>query len=229
MKITKEFLKACCPQSHLDLDKVAQYINQYFPQFGIQSNREVRYWLAQCFEETDGLKTFREYASGSAYEGRQDLGNTHPGDGQRFRGRGMIMTTGRNNYTRFSAWLALNGEPYDVLGKPEILETPKFAVLAACFYYQDHVWSGQHIKSIIAGGSFENLTKAVNGGLNGYQTRLEYLGKLNKLIHKDDVLETTVLPSAPPAKAVTPVEKPPATGFIPELMALITKYFGAKK
>ncbi len=61
-------------------------------------------FLAQAGEETDGLQTMREYASGSEYEPRTDLGNIYPGDGERFAGRGALQTTGRTAYTRFSKW-----------------------------------------------------------------------------------------------------------------------------
>ena len=247
MKITAALLKKVCSTAQVDLEATANYINEYFPKFGIGNNREVRYWLAQCFEETDGLKTYEEYASGEKYEGRADLGNTSPGDGKRFKGRGMIQTTGKANYTRLYRWLVTNNSwpyTYTLMDKPEVLETPKYAVLSACFYYMDHVWSGQHIRAVIASGNFENLTKAVNGGLNGHQARLDYLGKLNTLIGKESiewppyvVVTPASNPQPVPIQTVPPLKSgdtfPPAkatvTGFVPELMALVKKYFGEKK
>ena len=63
-------------------------------------------FLSQVIHESDGLNTTTEYASGDAYERDIiNLGNTQPGDGRRFKGRGFIQLTGRANYT--NAWLAL--------------------------------------------------------------------------------------------------------------------------
>jgi putative chitinase len=235
-RITAEFLRACCPGAQVDLVATAKAINEFFPKYGIKSNREVRYYLAQCFQETDGLKTFREYATGEAYEGRGHLGNNQAGDGKLFRGRGLIMTTGRNNYSRLSAWLKKEGHwgfSYDLTDKPQSLEQPTYAVLAACFYFVDHSWAGQHIKMIIAGGNFENLTRAINGGLNGLQDRLTYLGKLNKLLGKNEIdwplAPGTVFPGSPTSPPdVPPVPQDVPVGFLTALAQLIKQYFGKK-
>jgi putative chitinase len=224
-RITAEFLRACCSAAQVDLTATAKAINEFFPKYGIEANREVRYYLAQCFQETDGLRTFKEYASGAAYEGRGDLGNNQAGDGKRFHGRGMIMTTGRTNYARLGAWLKKEGYwpfSYDLTDKPELLEQPNYAVLGACFYFVDHAWSGQHIKFIIAGRNFEHLTRAVNGGLNGYQDRLAYLGRLNKIIGKDEIDWGIRVLSPPSVSPIVP------DGFLSGLVQLIKQYFGKK-
>src|SRR5262245_25921221 len=66
-------------------------------------------FCAQVGHESVGLQFMEEIASGAAYEGRLDLGNTQPGDGKRFKGRGPIQLTGRANYLRFGQWAGSRG------------------------------------------------------------------------------------------------------------------------
>jgi len=65
--------------------------------YHIDTPLRVAHFLAQVAEESDSFCTTEEYASGKAYEGRGDLGNTHVGDGPRYKGRGLIQLTGRGN------------------------------------------------------------------------------------------------------------------------------------
>lgn len=188
MKITAYLLKALCPKARVDLVETSKFINLYFPKYEINTNRRIRYILAQCAQETDGFKTFKEYASGAAYEWRKDLGNLFKGDGIRFPGRGMIMTTGRDNYQRLQDWLEKEehiDKGVSIMKNPELLRSPKYAVLSACFYVVDHKYKKFSILAICDGGDFETLTRAINGGLNGYQDRLAYLGRLNELVGKE--------------------------------------------
>ena len=73
--------------------------------------RWAAYLLATVKHEcADQWKPIEEFASGKKYEGRLDLGNTHPGDGPRFKGRGYVQITGRGNYRQFSQRLLPNAE-----------------------------------------------------------------------------------------------------------------------
>ena len=131
MKITNDFLKEVMPQStEANRQKYIEWLNYFMPKCGIDSDKEVAAFIAQIGHESGQLRYVEELASGKAYEGRKDLGNTQVGDGVRFKGRGLIQITGRANYTQLSKDL---GE--DFIKHPELLSTPKYAVQSACWFW----------------------------------------------------------------------------------------------
>lgn len=127
-------------------------------------------FLAQVGHESGGFVWVREIwgptPAQRRYEGREDLGNTHPGDGFRYRGRGLIQVTGRANYR--AAAKRIPGAP-DFEQHPEALERPEWAALSAADY-----WAAHGLNRYCEPGAvrFKSLTKAINGGLNGYEDRL---------------------------------------------------------
>ena len=79
-------------------------------------------WLAQIGHESAGLRWMEEIASGAAYNGRADLGNTQPGDGPRFKGSGPIQLTGRANFRAFTRWAQAQGHTtIDFEARPELV------------------------------------------------------------------------------------------------------------
>jgi len=85
-------------------DKV---IEQYYApmkdamiKYSINTKERIAAFLSQVNAETGNLIYSSELATGQAYEGRTDLGNTQPGDGKKFKGRGLVQLTGRNNYKK---------------------------------------------------------------------------------------------------------------------------------
>jgi len=142
-------------------------------------------FLAQVGHESGGLFYTEELASGAAYEGRKNLGNTQPGDGVRFKGRGLIQITGRANYKSIGDSLGV-----DFIANPTLLggknikvctaDQLKYAALSAGWF-----WNSRKLNSIAdliniqkpidAGSNLENfqlLTKRINGGYNGLADRL---------------------------------------------------------
>jgi putative chitinase len=108
-----------------------------FPQYGIITPQRVAHFLAQCAAETGNFRYLREIwgptDAQKGYEGRADLGNTIPGDGQRFLGRGCFQITGRDNYDRYGKRLGL-----DLCANPKLAEDPAISLHIACLYWADH-------------------------------------------------------------------------------------------
>jgi predicted chitinase len=95
---------------------------------------ELAQFLAQCFHESAGFKRMHEYASGKDYEGRRDLGNIYKGDGIKYKGRGFIQITGRDNYRRAGQALDLPLEE-----RPELASRPDVAAKIAVWYWTNRV------------------------------------------------------------------------------------------
>ncbi|MCA1492720.1 peptidoglycan-binding protein [Ensifer sp. NBAIM29] len=134
----------------------------------------IQHFLAQTAHESDGFCTLEEYASGSAYEGRVDLGNTEQGDGRRFKGRGPIQLTGRANYRAFTAWMrAIDPTRPEFEEHPELVATWPWAGWAAAFFWQrnDINVRAADKDDLVA------VTRIVNGGRNGLAGRAAYLRK----------------------------------------------------
>src|SRR3954471_19689399 len=90
---------------------------------GIDIPLRLCHFMAQLAHESAHFGVTREFASGAAYEGRRDLGNTHEGDGRRYRGRGLIQTTGRANYQEAAADIKkMDSAAPDFEADPEALE-----------------------------------------------------------------------------------------------------------
>jgi len=173
MQLTVQQLQAavigCTPELAAKfLDAINQTLTKY--EIG-KTPLRVAYFLAQLGHESGSFKYVREIASGAAYEGRADLGNTHVGDGVRFRGRGLIQITGRANYKACGKALGVDLEAH-----PELLEFPLNAALSAGWY-----WASRNLNTVVdkdRGANtgldqavFIRVTKAINGGTNGLADR----------------------------------------------------------
>ena len=134
-------------------------------EFEINTPQRQAMFLAQIGHESGGLKWTTEIwgptPAQARYEGRKDLGNVQPGDGYKFRGRGLIQTTGRANYTRTGTALTL-----DLLNKPELLTLPVNAAMSAAYF-----WESNGLNELADTGSVERVTRRVNGGTNGLADR----------------------------------------------------------
>jgi len=152
-------------------DLYAGYLNKTFQKFSssFTSKLQVAHFLAQMCHESGGLQWFKEFASGKAYEGRKDLGNTHPGDGVKYKGRGPIQITGRYTYEKCGKYLGL-----DLVNNPTLLEQPENGFKSAAWFWC--VFKPK-LNSYAAKDDIKMCTKLVNGGYNGLTSRKEYLKK----------------------------------------------------
>lgn len=127
---------------------------------GITDPSQVAYVLATARHETDDFNTLTEYASGAAYEGRADLGNTQPGDGPRYKGRGFVQLTGRANYAKFGAILGI-----DLIGHPELAMDPFNAARIAAIGMKNGSYTGLSLSDFLGNGKsdFVHARRIING------------------------------------------------------------------
>lgn len=161
--ITTDLLRRIMPESGPRAALFTVPLVTAAAEFDIDTAERVAAWLAQLAHESGQLRYVREIASGEAYEGRKDLGNTQPGDGARFRGRGLIQITGRANYEQLRVALGL-----DCVAHPEILEDPHNAARVSGWF-----WKGRGLNELADGGTvnFTKITRRINGGTNGLADR----------------------------------------------------------
>ncbi|RMF33730.1 MAG: peptidoglycan-binding protein [Alphaproteobacteria bacterium] len=133
--------------------------------YDINTRLRIAHFMGQVTHECAGFRTTEEFASGAAYEGRQDLGNTQPGDGRRYKGRGLIQLTGRFNYRKIGEALGLPLED-----EPELAAEPLTSLKIACEY-----WKSRSINDPADRDDLLEVTRRVNGGLRGLEDRRNYL------------------------------------------------------
>ena len=125
-------------------------------------------FLAQVAEESIELTQFTEGQSGREYEGRVDLGNTQPGDGPKFKGRGPIQLTGRDAYTRAGHDLGL-----DLVNHPELAATTEIGFRTTAWYWATKR-ERNYLNRLADQGNFDAITRTVNGGFTGKAVRDAY-------------------------------------------------------
>lgn len=158
---------------HADPRRAAAFVDplvQRMTAHGIDTARRRAHFLAQVAHESGELRYTEEIASGAAYEGRLDLGNTEPGDGRRFKGRGLIQLTGRANYRAFGQAVGIDLLSGD--NAERVATDPTLAVEVACWY-----WQARGINALADADDAEAVTRRINGGLNGFTDRLRQLDR----------------------------------------------------
>ncbi|WP_137390093.1 peptidoglycan-binding protein [Rhodoligotrophos defluvii] len=173
VSLTLDQLKTIAPRGKdAVLEAVVDVLRDKGDAYGVTTPLRIAHFLAQAAHESDGFKATEEYASGSAYEGRLDLGNTEPGDGVAFKGRGIFMLTGRNNYARFGEKI---GE--DLVGHPQKAAEPAISVKIALEY-----WKDRDLNGLADQNDFIGITRKINGGVNGFANRKYYFEKAGEAL-----------------------------------------------
>jgi putative chitinase len=143
----------------------------------IDTPRRMEHFLAQIAHESGEFRYTEEIASGEAYEGRADLGNTEAGDGKRFKGRGLIQLTGRDNYKKYGD---ARGKDYTTDTSAKLLSTdPGTAVDVSAWY-----WAEKSLNSLADGDDVMGVTHKINGGYNGLADRKKKLQRAKFFLEK---------------------------------------------
>ncbi len=142
----------------------------------INTCRRQAAFLAQIAHESAELRYMEEIASGAAYEGRRDLGNTQPGDGKRYKGRGPIQLTGRTNYRNAGNALGINLEANPTLAS----SNPEIGFKVSIWF-----WNSRGLNALADQGtdsSFKEITRKINGGYNGLADRQKYWARAKQVL-----------------------------------------------
>lgn len=205
MILTETMFRALFPGASLEL---LAPLNRTMARYAIDSTVRSAAFLAQIGHESGGLRVFAENLNYSAtalaatwparfrevggrpnplalnlhrkpqaianhvYANRMGNGDVESGDGWKYRGRGLIQTTGKANYAKLAAAVGV-----DVVAKPELLEKPDLACLSAGYFWHTH-----KLNDLADAGKFEAITKAINGGTNGFADRLARWELAKKII-----------------------------------------------
>ena len=173
MPLTAQQLKQIFPAATQgNIDRYLPHFNRFAGFYSVDLPLRLAAFLGQIGHESGQLRYNEEIACGAAYEGRKDLGNCHPGDGKRFKGRGLIQITGRHNYTALSCDLGV-----DFVGDPSLLKEPEYAVRSAFWF-----WDRHRLNDLADRGDYLAITKRINGGTNGWADRLTIYNRAKKVL-----------------------------------------------
>jgi len=170
-------------------------INATFERFEINTPKRQAAFLGQCGHESNSFRTveenlnYRAAALQATWPSRFDaakalecehkpemianiaygnrMGNTEPGDGWKYHGRGLIQLTGKDNYVHFNRDTGV-----DCVATPDLLCLPEYAALSAGWF-----WSRLGLNALAANSQIEAITKKINGGVIGLDDRIARCNK----------------------------------------------------
>lgn len=171
--ITPDQLKQVMPRvTAAKLASCLPCLNEAMARFAIDTPPRIAAFVAQLAHESGEFRFMEELWGPTPAQRRYEppdrlaarLGNTEPGDGFRFKGRGPIQITGRANYGKYGQLLGL-----DLLANPALAATPDVGFATAGLY-----WTSHKLNDLADAGDFVAITRKINGGTNGLPDRLKY-------------------------------------------------------
>ncbi len=187
--LTAEQLQRILPGAHAsDIEKYIAHLNETMVRYEIDTSLLQAHFLAQVGHESAQLSSTVEGRwggrdhpnAGELYEARfGDLMNIRPGDGKRFKGRGLIQLTGRTNYSIYGAFLGV-----DLTANPEIVASDPFLAcdVAGWFWRRGGDRDLNELATAADDATVATLTQKINGGINGLPQRLEFFRNAKRII-----------------------------------------------
>ena len=180
MSITQQQLLQILPNAGQTAGVFVPVLNTAMVRFQIVGTKRIAAFIAQIGHESGQFRYVRELGN-DQYLSKYDtgslakrLGNTPEadGDGQKYRGRGLIQITGRANYMLCGEALAL-----DLINQPELLEKPQHACMSAAWF-----WASRGLNTLADAGQFDTITRRINGGQNGAADRQALYARALKVL-----------------------------------------------
>jgi putative chitinase len=203
--ISFDQLKSVSRANDETVNKFLSHFNTVMKKYEITASLRKVHFLAQICHESGGLRYTIESDpdAGARYENRLDLGNTQPGDGERFKGRGLIQLTGRSNYAAFfsDAGLDLTSD----INSAKVAE-PELATLSAGWF-----WNKNNLNTYADGDDFLKITRVVNGGYIGYSDRLKRVKRAYQVFSAGTIqerLDKFLEPALPAIEKITKLLAP---------------------
>jgi putative chitinase len=205
-ELTQEHVDALIPRAIGGTTPWLEALNEALPQYEINTIERVAAFIAQCAHESGGFSVLEEnlnykadtltklwpqrfpvgiaeeYAgmpekiANKTYGGRMGNGDEHTGEGYKFRGRGLLQLTGKDNYKACSQALFQDGT---LLEDPDLLLDPYYAIHSACWF-----WSKNKLNQYADSGDFTTMTKKINGGVIGLDDRIHHYNAAVDILEK---------------------------------------------
>ena len=171
---------------HASPARLADYqpvLNDVMTSFAIDNIRRASAFIAQLAHESGEFRFMEELWGPTPAQKRYEpacdlaarLGNTDAGDGRRFKGRGPIQITGRDNYRRYGALLGK-----DLVAEPQLAAMPAVGFATAALF-----WQKNGLNALADAGDFRGITRRINGGQNGAADRERFYALAQQVL-KDD-------------------------------------------